>query len=143
MLATLFQSQLSCHNPDHVSGKIVTSFYNCIDGLAEAPNLSAQLDGAAKFLQQMQFTRAKKMRQALQNIASGSDTGLNIRWMDNLKAYRLRQGIFQCNLCTILRHRRSVLISLSGTDQGVDEGLGAFLVTGAESLVKRMVLKPE
>ena len=47
---------------------------------------------AAKYLRRMQNTQAQKMRQALRNIASGSDKGLNIKWMDNRKVYRLRQG---------------------------------------------------
>ncbi len=43
----------------------------------------------------MPNTHAQKMRQALRSIAVGSNKGLNIKWMDNLEAHRLRQGNYR------------------------------------------------
>jgi len=50
---------------------------------------------AAKYLRRMQKTHALKLRQALQAIAVGSNRGLNIKWMDSLGAYRLKQGNYR------------------------------------------------
>ena len=50
---------------------------------------------AAKYLRRMQKTHALKLRQALQAIAEGSNRGLNIKWMNSLGAYRLKQGNYR------------------------------------------------
>ncbi len=43
----------------------------------------------------MPDAQAQKMRHALQAIAAGCTKGLNFKWMNNLNAYRLRQGNFR------------------------------------------------
>ena len=50
---------------------------------------------AIKYLRRMPSEQARKLRQALQDIAAGSHRGLNIKWMSNLNSYRLRQGRFR------------------------------------------------
>ncbi len=43
----------------------------------------------------MPKTQARKMHGALLQIAAGSDEKSDIKWLSNLKVYRLRQGNYR------------------------------------------------
>ena len=50
---------------------------------------------ASKYLRRMPKSHAQKMRKALQDIAVGCVRGLDIKWMKNLNAFRLRLGNYR------------------------------------------------
>lgn len=50
---------------------------------------------ASKYLRRMPKSHALKMRKALQDIAAGCIRGLDIKWMKNLNAFRLRLGNYR------------------------------------------------
>ena len=60
------------------------------------------------YLRRMPVKQARKIRQSLQSISVGNHKGLNIKRMNKLNAYRLRQGRFRAMY--VLRDEGKVLV---------------------------------
>jgi len=50
---------------------------------------------ATKYLLKMPRAQAGKMHSALLQIATGNDERFDIKWLSNLRVYRLRQGSYR------------------------------------------------
>jgi len=50
---------------------------------------------AIKYLRKMPKAQARKTHNALLQIAAGIDERFDIKWMTNLKVYRMRQGNYR------------------------------------------------
>ena len=64
---------------------------------------------AVKYLKRMPKGYAKKMHQALKRISHDDESGLNIKWMASLNAYRLRQGNYRAQYEFLNDHERMVV----------------------------------
>lgn len=69
---------------------------------------------ATKYLRRMPKIHARKMHSALLQIAVGNDDGLDIKWMNNLKVYRLRQGSYRAQY-EFLDNRRWMVVGKIGS----------------------------
>jgi len=63
---------------------------------------------ATKYLRRMPDKQARKIRQTLQGIAAGCHTGLNIKRVSTLNAFRLRQGKYRAMF--VFRNEGEVLV---------------------------------
>ena len=69
---------------------------------------------ATKYLRRMPYSHARKMRQALRNIAAGRTKGLNIKLMSEQKVYRLRQGNYRA-MYAFRDEGRTIMVAKVGT----------------------------
>jgi len=64
---------------------------------------------ATKYLRKMPKAQARKIHSALLQIAAGIDEKSDIKWLSNLKVYRMRQGNYRAQYEFLDNHRRMVV----------------------------------
>jgi mRNA-degrading endonuclease RelE of RelBE toxin-antitoxin system len=64
---------------------------------------------ATKYLRKMPKAQARKIHSALLQIAAGIDEKSDIKWLSNLKVYRMRQGNYRAQYEFLDNRRRMVV----------------------------------
>ena len=68
---------------------------------------------ATKYLRKMPKAQARKIHSALLQIAAGIDEKSDIKWLSNLKVYRMRQGNYRAQY-EFLDNRRRIVVGKIG-----------------------------